>query len=547
VGSVTGQLGGLTAPGRLTMMARMPVPDPDPRPPGPSRRGRLPTLLLAAAASLAVLYAGLCKALLFHDLEYVGSDFFSFLEMSWSWYYAGLLLHDNVYGYHFAIHNFYLLLAFSPLTIPLGAYGLILGLVLLNLVPVLRVAHCARLDVPRRLGLLAGALCPVAYFVFDHPSWGFHPELCYPPLALLLALELIDGRTVRAVLVALLIVLVKEDGAVLCATILLAYFAGRLWMLRAGPREERRRVAAAALLSLLAATVAFIAGMALLSTVSRAFASTQATSPERVMGSLRKVAVILTGEGRPFLREQVATALVVYALIGILVLLPLGRRLPRGLLLFLLSSPPLVAILVVSSGIYSFNFMLWPPRLATLLALVVACLAFASIADSTAPAESRPLPSTLGVGLLVVFSWGLQILLLARLGYSPWPRVRALQLLSGRDYPIAAVPKAELRFLRCLAAHLPGGLPISSVGDTHPVFHRQSIVFRKYPMHAWHPPRLRVIHASDVAPAREGALCLGPRAGTLVVEAECDLIPLVAGCGSAPEPEAGTESRGGPQ
>lgn len=117
MGSVTGEADGLTALAPLTMMARMPAPDPDPRLSGSSRRGRLPTLLLAAAASLAVLYAGLCKALLFHDLEYIGSDLFSCLEMSWSWYYAGLLLHDNVYGYH-AIHNFYLLLAFSPLTIP---------------------------------------------------------------------------------------------------------------------------------------------------------------------------------------------------------------------------------------------------------------------------------------------------------------------------------------------------------------------------------------------------------------------------------------------
>lgn len=297
-------------------------------------------------------------------------------------------------------------------------------------------------------------------------------------------------------------------------------------------------MAAAAVLSLLAVTVTFVAGMALLSTMSRVVASTQATAPARVMGSLRKLAVILAGEGRPLLRDRLAEGLGGYALVGLLVLLPLGRRLPRGLLLLLLSSPPLIAILVISSGLYNFNFMLWPPRLATLLALVVACLAFASIGDTTAPAEAGLRASTQGVGLLVAFSWGLQVLLLARLGYSPWPRVRAMQLLSGRDYRIATVPREELRFLRCLAARLPGGLPISSVEDTHPVFHRQSIVFQEYPRHAWHPPRLRVILASDVTPAREGgAICRGPRVGTLALEAECDLMPLVAGCGGAPEPE----------
>jgi hypothetical protein len=515
-----------------------PMPDPDPRLPGPSRSGRSTTLLLAAMASLTVLYGGLCKALLFRDLEYIGSDFFSFLEMTWSWYYAGLLLHDNVYGSHFAIHNFYLLLAFAPLTIPLGAYGLILGLVLLHWASALRVAWRARFEGARRLGILAGALGPVAYFVFDHPSWGFHPELCYPPLALLLALELIDGRPASAALLALLVVLVKEDGAVLCASVLLAYFAGRLWTLRAGPSEERRRVAAASLLSLLAVAAAFVAGMALLSAVSRSFASAQTTSSARVVGSLKKVAVILTGDGRPVLRDLLGEALVVYALIGILVLLPLGRRFPRGLLLFLLSSPPLVAILVVSSGTYNFNFMLWPPRFAPLLALALACLAFAAAQGSTTAAEGGRRPSMAAVLALIACSWGLQILLLARLGYSPWPRVNAIRLLSGRDYRIATVPKEELGFLRCLAEHLPAGLPVSTVGDTHPVFHRQSIVFPEYSKHAWHPPRLRVVLASDVSPAGDGAMCYGPRVGTLAVEAECDLIPLVAGCGGTPEPEA---------
>ena len=36
----------------------------------------------------------------------------------------------KAYGFHAAIHNFYLLPAFAPLTVPLGAYGLILVLVL---------------------------------------------------------------------------------------------------------------------------------------------------------------------------------------------------------------------------------------------------------------------------------------------------------------------------------------------------------------------------------------------------------------------------------
>jgi len=48
-----------------------------------------------------------------HNLEYFGSDLYSFLEMSRSWHYGGRLLQDNVWSDNRAIHNFYLVLAFS--------------------------------------------------------------------------------------------------------------------------------------------------------------------------------------------------------------------------------------------------------------------------------------------------------------------------------------------------------------------------------------------------------------------------------------------------
>jgi len=118
---------------------------------------------LGVTAVLAVAYAGLCKGLLFHDLEYVGSDLFSFLDMSWSWYYAGLWLHDNIYGHHYALHNFNLVPVFSALTIPFGAYGFVLGLALLNALAAWRVASVGVLDLPGRLAVLdpAGNLMTV--------------------------------------------------------------------------------------------------------------------------------------------------------------------------------------------------------------------------------------------------------------------------------------------------------------------------------------------------------------------------------------------------
>ena len=50
-----------------------------------------PSVVLAAAGLLLVLYAALCKGLLFHGLEYFHTDFISFIEMSRSLYESGEL------------------------------------------------------------------------------------------------------------------------------------------------------------------------------------------------------------------------------------------------------------------------------------------------------------------------------------------------------------------------------------------------------------------------------------------------------------------------
>ena len=495
-----------------------------------SRRRPPGTRALAAAATLAVLYAGVCKALLFRNLEYFESDLFSFLEMSWSWYYAGRLLHDNAYGLHFAIHNFFLLPFLSPLTIPFGAYGLVVVLVVLHLLAVLRIARAASLDRPGRLAVLSGLLGPIAYYAFDNPVWGFHPELCYPPLAALLAIELIERRTGPAFAVALLIVLVKEDGAVLAAAVLVAYFAGCLWSLPAGAREERRKVVRTAALSLLATALVFVAGMAWLSFAGQALAPTQTTSSPRLLKSLRILALTLGGDARALQRTRLLEGLTAYALTAALVLLPLGRRLPRGLALIFLSAPPVIVVLTVSSALYRFELMMWPPRLALLIGLLVAGMAFAW----SAPARLASARTTAGVAALVAASWGLQVLLLSHIGYSPRPRLDARALLRGSGYRASTVPRRELGFLLCVAGRLPGGLPVLAPRDMLPVFHRQSIVLEGLEARAWHPPRLSVVSSS--AAVAGGTVCRGPQVGDLAVEAECGLVPLVVDCGREAAP-----------
>jgi hypothetical protein len=502
----------------------------------PEPTGRAPesprhpwSLTLGGLGLLVVIGAGLSKAALFRNLEYYGSDFYSFLEMTWSWVYAGRLLHDNAYGYHAAIHNFYGLLAFAPLTIALGAYGLIVGLVLVHGAAVLRVAGCRSLDLPARLMVLGGSLGPLAFFVFDNPKWGFHPELLYPPLALLLAVELFDGWTWRSLAVAGAIVLIKEDGAVVCAAVVLAHTAWRVGTLRGTSGAEAWRALRVGLLSLLVLTVIFLAGMALLTLMSEHYSATQATFSRRVGVGLSMLARTIGAPGSSPRFSRIREAFQAYALMSALMLLPLGRRLPRGLLLWLCAIPPLFVVLLVATAKYRFGMMLWPPRIATVQVAVVAALVFAAW---TPPGRRLARPAV--VVALVLASWAGQAYLVHRRNYPLSSRLGAVTSL-GRPVQ-STLPVSEERFLRCVAGHLPRGLPVSVPRRTRPLFHHQSLVFAGREENAWHPPRLRVVGAADEVDARGEGFCRGQPVGAMAVEAECDLLPLIAACAPARSP-----------
>jgi hypothetical protein len=482
-----------------------------------------PSVALAAAGLLLVAYAALSKALLFHGLEYFHTDFVSFIEMSRSLYETGELLRDNVYGHHTAIHNYYLVLPFSPLVLAFGAYGLIVSLVLLHGAAVLRIARAGSLDLPGRVAVLGAYLSPIAYAVFDDPGFGFHTELWYPPLCVLLALDLREGRSRRAILWAALTVLVKEDGAVLCACVLVAHYALRLWELRGEPATVRGPVLRAAAWSLAATVAVFVAGMALLWLMGRVLPHPQETAEVRIADALRNVGRAVAGRG--VLRDNLAGGLAGYLAVGVLTLVPLGRRLPRGLALLLGSAPPLVGVLVVSAAFYRFRYMLWPHRLAALSALAAACLVLAF--PALVPGR-RPM---LRVLALVALCWTAQIVALQRAeGYPIGARLNALALSRGEGTRAATIPPDELRFLRCLGSRLPRGLPVSAFGDLHPVLHHQSIVFEARIQYARHAPRLRVVPASEDGADLPASFCRVSGVGGLAVEAECRLTPIVEAC-----------------
>ncbi len=490
---------------------------------------------LAGLGLLVVLIAGLNKALLFRNLSYYTTDLFAFLEMTKSWLYAGGVLHDNAFGFHGAIHNFYGLLAFAPLTIAFGAYGLILGLVLVHAAAVLRVASSAVLDFPARLMVLAGVLGPVPFYVFDDIQMGFHPELLYPPLALLLAVELIGGWSWRGVVVAGAIVLVKEDGAIVCAAIVLAHTAWRVGALRHTSKEEAWRALRSGVGVLLVLAVVFLAGMALLGVMSEHYSGTQQTFMGRAGRAMRRVARAVSGQGPEARVYRIRDAFEIYAAMSLLMLLPLGRRLLKGVALFAVAVPPILIVLVGSSAIALFNMMLWSPRIATLQAAVVAALVFAAV---TLPGQ-RPVRAAVVVALTAL-SWAGQAAVLHHMQYPMASRWAGLASLARPAE--SSLSSAEDGFLRCVAGRLSIDFPMSVPKHVRPIFHRQSLVFGRHrEARAWHPTRLRIVSESHGAQGLDAGFCTGPSVGDFVVQAECDLVPRLIGCGPGTDEPARDE------
>lgn len=71
--------------------------------------------------------------------------------------------------------------------------------------------------------LLVLFIGPIWFWFNDHPGIGWHPELTYLPLSLLFVLALLTYQTTWFWVTAVLIVLVKEDGALLAGAIHLGF------------------------------------------------------------------------------------------------------------------------------------------------------------------------------------------------------------------------------------------------------------------------------------------------------------------------------------
>ncbi|GAB2575595.1 hypothetical protein [Spirosoma areae] len=179
-----------------------------------------------AVSSLLLLLFFWFKVLRFQALYYTYNDMYIFLQASCSWLNGRPLLYENIWGYDDRIHNNYAMLLWGPLIYVSGAYGAFivqLGLSLLSYGLLLR--HLSRQLAGWAVWLLVAVLLlgPVWFWLNDHPGIGWHPELTYFPLSLLFLLSLFTYQTRLFGLAAALLVLVKEDGALLAGALHLAF------------------------------------------------------------------------------------------------------------------------------------------------------------------------------------------------------------------------------------------------------------------------------------------------------------------------------------
>ena len=374
-------------------------------------RMRSKWIVPVAVSSLLLLLFFWLKVLRFQALYYTFNDMYIFLQASCSWLDGRPLLYENIGGYDDRIHNNYAMLLWGPLIYMGGAYGAFIvqtGLSLLSYALLLRYLsrHLARYTIWIILAVLL--LGPVWFWLNDHPGIGWHPELTYFPLSLLFLLGLLTNRTGLIWLAAAMIVIVKEDGALLAGAIHLAFLCVQYLV------SNRQRTVFGILgkrqfwIVLAGWSALFVAGMAFLS-----YKNHSADPEPRLQQAL---SVISSGLHdvvfiRTNLKLLAQTCLLLLPSVGLLLygLYRTGwRQAGSVLLIYVVAQLALLLSNWVQGATYygtnaNFNLvsLTWPPRFVLVYAFSVIYVLIIWVLFTV---ENRSVPrwQSIGVGLLLV-------------------------------------------------------------------------------------------------------------------------------------------------
>lgn len=450
-------------------------------------RRRLATIVVGVAASCVLLWV---KARLFRGLEYT-SDLFSALQASRSWIGGRPLLHENCWGDLAAIHNYYFTAVLGPLTWWAGAYGLFIGHALLLLaawIELVRSLGPARW--PRLVSAFAFLFGPVAAWMWDDPTYGWHAELLFLPLSVLFAGSL--SRRSRAAWVwGLLLVLVHEEGAVLACSLQLLM----AWLDDGPEVAHRERVLETARIAA-AWGLVFAAGLLLLRVNAVGTTSRLDTALSRLRES-SDLPQLLAHTG-------LTHSLMLFGA-GLLMVAP---RRPRDVALACAAALPLAVVILVASAAYAFepggadtHGATWPPRFVLLWSVLGPLLFRRSWLDDPS-VRARWIALAIAAAAIA-----LQPALLRELrGYDLGARAQALwredALLGAR------LDTRERDFLACLGTQLPTTTAVAAHGSMFAMFHRHELLWPNRLEHASAPPRLAVCVLGDRLPFEYGCLRL---------------------------------------
>lgn len=181
------------------------------------------------------------KLELFNKLAYQ-SDLFSHIQISRSWLEGRPAMFENNYGHHALYHNYFFNLLIGPLVYWWGGFGIFIAQLALYVWALCYTFPVIYKNAIQHKWVVAvfyiALFCgPLAYWLYDDTWFGFHAEMLYIPLGFIFSIALYQQKKWLAVLSGILIISVKEDGAVLAASLHILYFTW-LWLANAISKKE---------------------------------------------------------------------------------------------------------------------------------------------------------------------------------------------------------------------------------------------------------------------------------------------------------------------
>ncbi|MBO0947205.1 hypothetical protein [Fibrella forsythiae] len=420
-----------------------------------------------------------------YTLNYSFNDMYAFLQMAVSWMDGRPFMYDNIWSYHHRIHNYYTVFLWAPFIRLGGAYGLFASQVLLLMLAFGLVnERLSRQLLPSmpawvRYGFVASVLLgPISLWLNDHPNIGWHTELSYLPFSLLFALALTSNSRIWPWVTGALVVLVKEDGAILASLIYVAWFG--LNSLRATTDNSlwpliRRRTF---WLSVGGWALVFVIGMVWLSIKN------EAGEPR-----LKNTLAILSQSGATtsFVRQMaVLVGQSLALLLGVVFFLYLVlRNAPKTYrasvwLLFGLGVGTLTALNVVQSSFYfgqdAFQTvaLTWPPRFVLVWSFATSFCALLLLAKAPGSRPNWWHPTT-AITLAFVAGLFLVQVPIVYLVRSDLPTLADLKNLVRRrpaaDKQVALLQPADIATIRRLAQLLPPHSNVLAFDYVVPIFH----------------------------------------------------------------------------